>query len=220
MLLVFVLGTFGMNFQVTTALMATQEFDKGPTEYGVLGSIMAIGSLTAALLSARRGEPRLRVLLLALVLHLSTTGRHWPPYHFALALPLGFRLTALTTANSMCRCAPIPSYAAGHGSYKWRSSWRHPVERRSSLDREVLALAGPSRRPDLRGLTRRLGGGARAAQNVLCATIAALPRAHIERSPPLHVTEAGPGAARCPAVRRRLPGRAVRLLVVPLRMPS
>ena len=66
MLLVFVLGTFGMNFQVTTALMATQEFHKGPTEYGVLGSIMAIGSLTAALLSARRANPRLRTLLVAM----------------------------------------------------------------------------------------------------------------------------------------------------------
>ena len=30
MALVFVLGTFGMNFQITTALMATQEFGKGP----------------------------------------------------------------------------------------------------------------------------------------------------------------------------------------------
>ncbi len=35
--LVFVLGTFGMNFQITTALMATKEFGKGPQEYGLLG---------------------------------------------------------------------------------------------------------------------------------------------------------------------------------------
>ncbi|HEX5429063.1 MAG TPA: MFS transporter, partial [Pedococcus sp.] len=67
MLLVFVLGTFGMNFQVTTALMATNEFHKGPEGYGLLGSVMAVGSLTAALLSARRPVPRLRTLLLALI---------------------------------------------------------------------------------------------------------------------------------------------------------
>ncbi|HET9022696.1 MAG TPA: MFS transporter, partial [Ornithinibacter sp.] len=67
MLLVFVLGTFGMNFQITMALMATKVFDKGAGEFGLLGSIMAIGSLTAALLSARRKQARLRVLLLALV---------------------------------------------------------------------------------------------------------------------------------------------------------
>ncbi|MGB4808266.1 MAG: MFS transporter, partial [Candidatus Phosphoribacter baldrii] len=66
MVLVFVLGTFGLNFQITTALMATRAFGKGPTEFGLLGSVMAIGSLSAALLSARRARPRLRVLLLAL----------------------------------------------------------------------------------------------------------------------------------------------------------
>src|SRR5665647_2949317 len=65
MALVFVLGTFGMNFQMTTALMATAVFGKGAGGYGLLGSIMAVGSLSAALLSARRPNPRLRVLLVA-----------------------------------------------------------------------------------------------------------------------------------------------------------
>lgn len=113
MLLVFVLGTFGMNFQVTTALMATQEFGKGPTEYGVLGSIMAIGSLTAALLSARRGEPRLRVLLLSLAgFTLSTAAAALAPTYalFAVALvPTGLSaLTALTTANAMVQLRTDP----------------------------------------------------------------------------------------------------------------
>ncbi|CAN7318376.1 MFS transporter [Knoellia sp. LjRoot47] len=113
MLLVFVLGTFGMNFQVTTALMATQEFGKGPTEYGILGSIMAIGSLTAALLSARRGEPRLRVLLLSMAgFTLATTAASLAPTYelFALALvPTGLSaLTALTTANAMVQLRTDP----------------------------------------------------------------------------------------------------------------
>ncbi|MFC7491227.1 MULTISPECIES: MFS transporter [unclassified Knoellia] len=113
MLLVFVLGTFGMNFQVTTALMATQEFHKGPTEYGILGSIMAVGSLTAALLSARRGEPRLRVLLLALAgFVVSTVAAALAPTYelFALALvPVGLSaLTALTTANAMVQLRTDP----------------------------------------------------------------------------------------------------------------
>lgn len=113
MLLVFVLGTFGMNFQMTTALIATAEFGKGPTEYGVLGSIMAIGSLTAALLSARRGEPRLRVLLLSLAgFTLSTTAASLAPTYelFALALvPTGLAaLTALTTANAMVQLRTDP----------------------------------------------------------------------------------------------------------------
>ena len=106
MVLVFVLGTFGMNFQITTALMATKEFGKGPEEYGLLGSVMAIGSLTAALLSARRARPRLRILLVALVGFTISSGLAAvaPTYLlFALALvPVGLSaLTALTTANAM-----------------------------------------------------------------------------------------------------------------------
>ncbi|MFQ6171673.1 MFS transporter [Oryzobacter sp. R7] len=113
MLLVFVLGTFGMNFQITMALMATKVFDKGAGEFGLLGSVMAVGSLTAALLSARRKRPRLRVLLLALVgftvaaaLAASAPTFWW----FAVALvPVGLTaLTALTTANAMVQTRVVP----------------------------------------------------------------------------------------------------------------
>lgn len=62
----FVLGTFGMNFQITTALMATTVFHRGPEEYGLLGSIMAIGSLGGALLVAATTRPRLRTIVGAL----------------------------------------------------------------------------------------------------------------------------------------------------------
>lgn len=63
MVLVGVLGAFGMNFPVTNALMATTEFQVGPGEFGLLGSIMAVGTLAGALLAARRSGPRLRLLL-------------------------------------------------------------------------------------------------------------------------------------------------------------
>jgi MFS family permease len=114
MVLVFVLGTFGMNFQITTALMATKEFGKGPQEYGLLGSVMAIGSLTAALLSARRARPRLAVLLVALVGFTISSGLAAvaPTYPlFALALiPVGLTaLTALTTANAMVQLSVDPA---------------------------------------------------------------------------------------------------------------
>ena len=62
----FFAGTFGMNFQMTSALMATQVFHQGPGEYGILGTTLAVGSLTGALLGARReGRPRLRLVVLA-----------------------------------------------------------------------------------------------------------------------------------------------------------
>ena len=114
MLLVFVLGTFGLNLQLTTALMATRVFGKGPTEFGLLGSVMAIGSLSAALLSARRARPRLRVLLVALAGFTVASGLAAlaPTYvWFAVALvPCGLApLTALTTANALVQLSVDPS---------------------------------------------------------------------------------------------------------------
>jgi len=65
LVLVFFAGTFGMNFQITSALMATQVFDKGAGEFGILGSALAIGSLSGALMAARRPHIRLRLLIFA-----------------------------------------------------------------------------------------------------------------------------------------------------------
>jgi MFS family permease len=67
LVIVFFAGTFGMNFQITSALMATEVFGKGAGEYGVLGSAMAVGSLTGALLAARRVRIRLRLLVAAAI---------------------------------------------------------------------------------------------------------------------------------------------------------
>ncbi|MGN6782711.1 MAG: MFS transporter [Marmoricola sp.] len=62
----FFAGTFGMNFQMTSALMATQVFHKGAGEYGLLGTTLAVGSLTGALLGARRvAKPRPHYVILA-----------------------------------------------------------------------------------------------------------------------------------------------------------
>jgi MFS family permease len=65
LVLVFFAGTFGMNFQITSALMATQEFGKGAGEFGILGSALAVGSLAGALMAARRPHIRIRLLILA-----------------------------------------------------------------------------------------------------------------------------------------------------------
>lgn len=113
MVLIFVLGTFGMNFQLSIALMATQVFERGARDYGLLGSIMAIGSLSAALMAARRGEPRLRVLLTSLVgfTFASAAASLAPTYTtFAIALAAcGLTaLTAMTTANAMVQMRTEP----------------------------------------------------------------------------------------------------------------
>jgi MFS family permease len=114
MVLVFVLGTFGMNFQLTTALMATQVFHKGAGAYGLLGSIMAVGSLSGALLAARRAQPRLRILIVALCAFtgstlLLATAPNYVMFSIWL-VPTGLAaLTALTTANAMVQLSVDPA---------------------------------------------------------------------------------------------------------------
>lgn len=110
---VFFAGTFGLNFQMTSALMATQVFDKGATEYGLLGSAMAVGSLTGALMAARRTRIRLRLVAGAALLFgaVEIAAGLVPTYlTFMLIVPvLGFTaLTMITAANTTMQLATAP----------------------------------------------------------------------------------------------------------------
>jgi MFS family permease len=110
---VFVTGTFGLNFQMTTAIMATQVYGKGASEYGVLGSIMAVGSLTGALIAARRRAPRQRLVVGAAICFavVEMVAGLMPTYlTFALVLPLcGLTaLTVITAANAFVQMATAP----------------------------------------------------------------------------------------------------------------
>jgi MFS family permease len=68
MVLAFVVGTFGFNYQVTIALMAREQFDLGAEAFGLLSTCFAVGSLTGALLSTRRSvRPRQRFLVISVV---------------------------------------------------------------------------------------------------------------------------------------------------------
>ncbi|MCV2489645.1 MFS transporter [Geodermatophilus sp. YIM 151500] len=63
MVLALLLGTFAFNYQVTIALMAREEFGLGAAAFGLLSTAFAVGSLSGALLSARRSaRPRPRFL--------------------------------------------------------------------------------------------------------------------------------------------------------------
>jgi MFS family permease len=61
--LVGVIGMVGLNFQITLALMARNEFHRDASTYGTLSALLAGGSLGGALLTARRGRPTQRVLV-------------------------------------------------------------------------------------------------------------------------------------------------------------
>lgn len=62
LVMVFLIGTFGLNFPIFISTMSVTVFHQGAGEYGVLSSIMAIGSVVGALLSARRERPRVALL--------------------------------------------------------------------------------------------------------------------------------------------------------------
>jgi MFS family permease len=117
MLIMFFVGTFGMNFQINSALMATGVYAKGPTEYGILGSIMAIGTLAGALLAARRGVPRRRLVVVGAVLFglILVVSGSMPTYELfaATLIPLGITsMTVLTAANSYIQVT-VPRYIRG-----------------------------------------------------------------------------------------------------------
>ncbi|MDE2386432.1 MAG: MFS transporter [Actinomycetales bacterium] len=114
MIAVFFATTFGLNFQIFTALMATNEFGKGPGEFGGLGSILAIGSFTGVLISARLEHLRVPKFVTAgaFAFGLLLIGGAWMPTFetFALALPLtgAVALITLISANSFVQttCEP------------------------------------------------------------------------------------------------------------------
>jgi MFS family permease len=114
LIMVFFAGTFGMNFQITSALMATEVFGKGAGEFGVLGSAMAVGSLTGALMAARRVRIRLRLLVVAAVGFgvAEIVAGFLPTYvAFALFAPvIGFcTLTLLNSANATMQLESDPA---------------------------------------------------------------------------------------------------------------
>lgn len=115
MVLVFFVGTFGMNFTITSALMATEVYGKGAGEFGILGSALAVGSLGGALLAARRPRVRMRLLFgAAVVFGLALLGAAVQPTYalFVLFCPLmGLAtITLLNSANATLQIESDPDF--------------------------------------------------------------------------------------------------------------
>ena len=63
LVMLFLIGTFGLNFPIFISTMAVTVFHAGAGRYGFLTSTMAIGSVTGALLAAHRAKPHITLLL-------------------------------------------------------------------------------------------------------------------------------------------------------------
>ncbi|MGK5451071.1 MFS transporter [Streptomyces radiopugnans] len=107
-------GTFAYNFPIWLTAFTDRVFDEGAGTYGLLNSLMAVGSVAGALLAARRGVSRMRVMVGAALLFgvLEMTAALSPSFWvFALLMaPIGaVGLTFNVTANSTVQLASDPA---------------------------------------------------------------------------------------------------------------
>ena len=106
MLTVFFTTTFGLNFQIFIALMATREFGMTSKEFGILGSILAVGSLSGAVIAARLEKHRTtqNILTGACIFGILLIATAYLPTYwlYAAALPLlgATVLLTLISANT------------------------------------------------------------------------------------------------------------------------
>lgn len=115
MIVIFFTATFGLNFQIFNALAATKIFHRGAMSFGLLGTFVAIGSFSGAIISA--GLERLRrtmfVVYGCLAFGVSIIVLAVMPTYLAYAfwLPVtGFlALTTLISANSLMQMNSDPN---------------------------------------------------------------------------------------------------------------
>ncbi|MEU2424948.1 MFS transporter [Streptomyces sp. NPDC007851] len=112
--LVAVVGTFGLNFQVTISLVAVKVFHSGAAAFGCLSAAYAVGSLVGAIHGARSGKtPTVRRLTTTTVVFgvLEAALGLMPGYgaFMALLVPTGFAaVTVTTTANALTQLHADP----------------------------------------------------------------------------------------------------------------
>jgi len=111
--MVFLIGAFGMNFPIFASTMAL-EFGRDADGYGLLSSVLAIGSLAGALLAARRDRARVRVLVIAAGgFGAASVISAMMPTYWAYAVVLifvGFSIVSmLTTANGYVQTTTEPA---------------------------------------------------------------------------------------------------------------
>jgi MFS family permease len=113
LLLMGVVATLGLNFRVALPLLARFTFDGGPSLYGLLASLMALGSVVGALTTASRARPTRGMLLWSVtvfgVTSLLVAMVHSPLLAAITLVPLGFSSIAwMATANSTVQLGSAP----------------------------------------------------------------------------------------------------------------
>ena len=103
---VFFASTFGLNFQIFNALVSTKIFHKDAGAFGLMGSVLAIGSLAAAIVSTRLDQKRKPLFIMTfaaafgVALMFLAVMPSYLSYSFVLPICGFLALTTMISANT------------------------------------------------------------------------------------------------------------------------
>jgi MFS family permease len=114
LIMLFLIGTFGLNFPIFISTMAVGVFHTDARGFGVLSSMMAVGTMSGALLAASRERPRFNALVLgAAIFGLGCTLAALAPGYWLFAAALVVigvaALTVTNTSNALMQLSTEPA---------------------------------------------------------------------------------------------------------------
>lgn len=114
LLMLFLIGTFGFNFPVYISTMSVKVFGGDAGQYGLLTSCLAVGSVTGALLAARREKPAIPLLGVSTLSFgvfcaLAAIAPNKLLFAMALAMIGLAALTFMTASNALMQLATDPA---------------------------------------------------------------------------------------------------------------
>ena len=112
--MLFLIGTFGLNFPIFISTMAVRVFHTGAGGYGMLSSMMAVGTVAGALIGAGLDKPRFGALLVgAAFFGLGCASAAIAPDYWLFATALVVTgaavLTITTTTNALMQLSTEPA---------------------------------------------------------------------------------------------------------------
>src|SRR6266851_3152703 len=189
LLMLFLIATFGLNFQIFISTMSVTVFHAGASQYGFLTSVMAIGTVAGALLAAEREKPHFALLLVGAVIFgfgcaLAAVMPNAWLFGIALVIIGASALTFTNSTNSLMQlstepvmrgrvmairlaiavgCTPIGAPIVGWVADRFGPRWALGVGAASGVLAAVVAgvyLAVRSER-DARAFSSEVGSGSR-----------------------------------------------------------
>jgi MFS family permease len=114
LVMLFLIGTFGLNFPIFISTMAVWVFHSNARGYGLLSSILAVGTVAGALLVAGRDTPRFGAALFGAGLFglgcaLAAVAPGYWLFAGALVVIGAASLTFLNTTNSLMQLSTEPA---------------------------------------------------------------------------------------------------------------